>query len=538
MGLRTTASGIAQQLATAMMPSLSRTSSGFTSGTTSGTFSFIRQAELLSTTSAPASTATGARASAMSAPAEKSARSTSSKELSSRASIWSRAPLKGNSRPAERSEASALTRPTGNRRCASTRSISCPTIPVAPTTATLKRRLGADIRVSLVGPAQPQQIVQAAVEALLRGHLPDRQQHPRRVGLAAGGAVGDGQRLAGQPEDDLLVGDQPRQPHRVHGHRRLLPTSGALQGHLLGPVVAEPLPGAQPARGGERGAGGRVDLARVVHLDHLGRLEEGSRQLGQVHHQDRAHREVGGHHPPHSRLPAGGLQLVDFCRRQPGGADHGRDPGPGRRHRVSEDGARVREVDQHRGPVLFHEPRHLGAPAEAAHVLDALRLLEERLQGAADLAGAPGQAHANQDVRTLAAYRKSRRGGRPPPLRPPRPRSPPRSRPRSRPPNPPPSRGGGGGEARAAAMASRSIFSSIGSPLACSSSMAACRLRLRRPWLSISTALTTISSPTLTTSSTRSTRWSVSFEMWTRPSWLGSTSTKAPKGMMRTTFPL
>src|SRR5439155_936067 len=90
----------------------------------------------------------------------------------------------------------------------------------------------------------------------------------------------------------------------------------------------------------------------------------------------------------------------------------------------------------------------------------------------------------------------------PPPLRPPR-----------LPPLKPPSRGGGGGDARATAMASLSIFSSIGSPLEVSSSIAACRLRLSLPWLSTSTALTTISSPTFATSSTLSTLWSVSLEM-------------------------
>src|SRR5215472_1317004 len=122
------------------------------------------------------------------------------------------------------------------------------------------------------------------------------------------------------------------------------------------------------------------------------------------------------------------------------------------------------------------------------------------------------------------------------------PRYPPPRPPRSRPPrNPPPlrSRGSrtGGGSASAAATASMSICSSIGSPRADSSSIASCRLRLSRPWPSISIAFTMISSPRFTTSSTRSTRWSVRREMWTRPSWLGSTSTKAPNGIIRTTLP-
>src|SRR4029077_8902201 len=50
-------------------------------------------------------------------------------------------PLNRTSLPAERSDASALSLPTGNFRCASTRNISWPTMPVAPTTATFKASL-------------------------------------------------------------------------------------------------------------------------------------------------------------------------------------------------------------------------------------------------------------------------------------------------------------------------------------------------------------------------------------------------------------
>src|SRR2546428_9818527 len=91
--------------------------------------------------------------------------------------------------------------------------------------------------------------------------------------------------------------------------------------------------------------------------------------------------------------------------------------------------------------------------------------------------GVPARVHRpNQSQRRLRPP--------PPPLRPPR-----------LPPLKPPSRGGGGGEARATAMASLSIFSSIGSPLEASSSLAACPLRVSLPRLSPSTALTPISSP-------------------------------------------
>ena len=46
-------------------------------------------------------------------------------------------PLNERRLPAERAEASSCIPLTGNRRCYSTRSISVPTAPVAPTTATL-----------------------------------------------------------------------------------------------------------------------------------------------------------------------------------------------------------------------------------------------------------------------------------------------------------------------------------------------------------------------------------------------------------------
>src|ERR1700682_3050740 len=61
-----TVRGMVQQLGLAMIPSLSRMSSLFTSGTTSGTFSFMRQAALLSMTSAPLSAASGPYINAMS----------------------------------------------------------------------------------------------------------------------------------------------------------------------------------------------------------------------------------------------------------------------------------------------------------------------------------------------------------------------------------------------------------------------------------------------------------------------------------------
>src|SRR3989475_8783286 len=122
-----------------MMPSLSLMSSPFTSGTTSGTFSFMRHAELLSITRAPDSAATGPYIKAMSPLAANSATSMPLNAASLSSSTFSELPLYGTVKPFDRSDARAMTCSLGNCRCARTRSISFPTIPVAPTTATFNR---------------------------------------------------------------------------------------------------------------------------------------------------------------------------------------------------------------------------------------------------------------------------------------------------------------------------------------------------------------------------------------------------------------
>ena len=74
--------------------------------------------------------------------------------------------------------------------------------------------------------------------------------------------------------------------------------------------------------------------------------------------------------------------------------------------------------------------------------------------------------------------------------------------------------------------------------LASRAKMASRRLRLMRPCWSMSVTLTTMASPTATTSSTRSTRLVSSLEICTRPSLPGAISTKAPKFIRRVTLPL
>ena len=122
-----------------MIPLWAASASGLTSLTTSGTSSLMRQREELSITTAPPSTNRGAHSPEMAPPAENSARSKSRIDSSLRARTTRAFPDPlGSSRrrPAERSEANGTISRAGNDRSRSSASISVPTCPVAPTTAT------------------------------------------------------------------------------------------------------------------------------------------------------------------------------------------------------------------------------------------------------------------------------------------------------------------------------------------------------------------------------------------------------------------
>ena len=88
--------------------------------------------ELLSTTTAPASTNRGAHSPDVVAPAEKIARS--KPWIVSSVSGWTIAP--SSSRPAERADANGTISEAGKLRSRSFARITVPTAPVAPTTAT------------------------------------------------------------------------------------------------------------------------------------------------------------------------------------------------------------------------------------------------------------------------------------------------------------------------------------------------------------------------------------------------------------------
>src|SRR6266849_1505387 len=106
------------------------------SGITSGTFGSMRKADELSTTTAPAYTAMGVNFLEMPPPAENSAISTPSKELSLSSSITPFWPRKSTVLPADRALASALSLPTRKARLSMVAMNSAPTAPVTPAMAT------------------------------------------------------------------------------------------------------------------------------------------------------------------------------------------------------------------------------------------------------------------------------------------------------------------------------------------------------------------------------------------------------------------
>jgi hypothetical protein len=127
---------IAEQLGTAMMPLCSAMRLPLISGIASGTLGSMRKAEELSMTTAPAFTAIGENFRETPLPAENSAISTPSKELSRSSSISMVSPRKPTVLPADRALASALSLRTGNPRLFKVAMNSPPTAPVTPAMAT------------------------------------------------------------------------------------------------------------------------------------------------------------------------------------------------------------------------------------------------------------------------------------------------------------------------------------------------------------------------------------------------------------------
>ena len=111
--------------------------SGFTSGTMSGTSGSMRKAEELSMTMGPALPIFSDHRREASPPALISTRSTDEKSNSSMSSHLIVLSPQDTSTPLDLREATACIASTGNSSSSRMFSISRPTLPVAPTTATL-----------------------------------------------------------------------------------------------------------------------------------------------------------------------------------------------------------------------------------------------------------------------------------------------------------------------------------------------------------------------------------------------------------------
>ena len=128
---------IVVQLGLATMPfRIELNAAALTSGTTSGTSGSIRQAEELSTTTAPASVNRGARTREAPPPMENKARSSPERSAVAASSTSTSTPRNARTRPTERGEASSRSSSTGNARSSRIARMTDPTCPVAPTTAT------------------------------------------------------------------------------------------------------------------------------------------------------------------------------------------------------------------------------------------------------------------------------------------------------------------------------------------------------------------------------------------------------------------
>ena len=143
------------------------------------------------------------------------------------------------------------------------------------------------------GQPEVEQLVEPDDDAARVAHGAQPEQDPGLVRGVGVRVVRDPDGLADAAEDDLLPGRQPRMPQAVDRHARDLLPAGALVGvrsrDRAGFGAREP----DQLGGADRGAGRRVDLARVVALDDLDELEPRRGEHGERGRERRAEREVG-----------------------------------------------------------------------------------------------------------------------------------------------------------------------------------------------------------------------------------------------------
>src|SRR5690606_29163411 len=213
-----------EQLGLAMIPrGRCAAASGLTSATTSGTSGSWRKAEELSITTAPAAANRGACSFETSPPAANSAMSTPAGSNAARSCTSSSSSPKSTWPPAERLLASARTSDAGNRRSARIDSIASPTAPVAPTTATRKRR--SDIRAlpCLAGDPRRHLAHVAALRAVAQRLVDQFQSHHR---LADGGCADAHAGIMAAGGDHLN-----RIAFQVHAGHRQAQAGGGLERH-------------------------------------------------------------------------------------------------------------------------------------------------------------------------------------------------------------------------------------------------------------------------------------------------------------------
>ena len=155
-----------EQFGLAMMPlGVSAAAAAFTSGTIKGTSGSARKADELSTTSAPLLAAIGDQCRDVPPPAENNASGTPSNTSGAISTTVCSSPRNRTVLPALRAEATGTSSCTGKARCSSTRSISAPTMPVAPTTATFKP---SDIGRGYRSPSNARQAGPVELSAMMR----------------------------------------------------------------------------------------------------------------------------------------------------------------------------------------------------------------------------------------------------------------------------------------------------------------------------------------------------------------------------------
>lgn len=194
------------------------------------------------------------------------------------------------------------------------------------------------------------------------GDVADTQQYAGHEGRAVEAVVADRQRLPHGSEQNLLVGNETRQSHRVHPDAVDVSSTGGIDAGAGGIGAGrQPLSrlGDQVRRAGRRSRW-RVRLERVVQFDDLRGLEEARRLTGERHRQHRADREVGGDENRHVGLGGEpGPNLIESFVGEARGAHDRVDARPDEELEVVHHHAGMGEVDDDLGLALGEQGQRI-----------------------------------------------------------------------------------------------------------------------------------------------------------------------------------